>query len=169
MRIKDTPEWLSGLRLLPRALYPLLHLQFRSETQAEGPRLWTPPSTGQASVVQDSQLRRGYGLLPQSLLFPMLRSSAQKMGSGTVVIPGAKAKNGPSQQKGWSAEATLALVVSARPYPLGWPLEGKGLLGTADPRVTSLLTGRTGVLTSWEISRCFLAKVRAWAGLPMDT
>lgn len=24
-------------------------------------------------------------------------------------------------------------------------------------------------LTSWEISKCFLAKVRACAGLPMDT
>lgn len=29
--------------------------------------------------------------------------------------------------------------------------------------------GRAGPLTSWEISKCFLAKVRACAGLPMDT
>lgn len=28
--------------------------------------------------------------------------------------------------------------------------------------------GQAG-LTSWEISRCFLAKVKACAGLPMDT
>lgn len=80
MRIKDTPEWLSGLRLLPRALYPLLHLQFRSETQAEGPRLCTPPSAGQASVVQDSQLRQGPWAPSPIPAAPVLRSSAQKMG-----------------------------------------------------------------------------------------
>lgn len=50
---------------------------------------------------------------------------------------------------------------AARSTPGGWPVRGG--LGNAG--------GRAGQaqLTSWEISRCFLAKVRACTGLPMDT
>ena len=50
----------------------------------------------------------------------------------------------------------------------GWAAPGMGGSNAGEGQGWGLRGGQAR-LTSWEISRCFLAKVRACAGLPMDT
>lgn len=59
------------------------------------------------------------------------------------------------------------------PWPAWGRLAAPAVVGEratlAEARAGGWGWGGKGRLTSWEISRCFLAKVRACAGLPMDT